>query len=94
MEAHRLAFVVTELTGTTDDFAEAFGAAGGTNGLVADHPRGVDVCITERAATLEDAVRTVAGWIFEADPKARIETIEVEPTPELLGVREPAAAAA
>ena len=97
MIEHSLFFAITELGIPADDFAENFYAAGGVDGIIGDEGPGstrVDITITERADDLETAIRTVAGWVRAADPQARIETIEVEPTPELLGVAEARAAAA
>ena len=91
-----LTFILADLSGSSEEFAEAFFAAGGSDGIVSGGgPHGpVEVGMIQQVATLETAIRNLAGWVRTADPRARIETIEVEPTPELLGVAEARAAAA
>ena len=95
MSEYSLCLILSGVSGSGNDFAEAFCEAGGVDGIVGgpDRRNQITIGITERADRLETAIRTVAGWVRAADPQARIETIEVEPTPELLGVAEARAAA-
>ena len=97
MNEYQVALTVSDLSVTCDEFGERFYAAGGVDGIVSDEgpdSTRVRVGMIQQVPSLEVAIHNLAGWVHAADPKAQIEAVEVEPTPQLLGMREPVAAAA